>query len=111
MVKKYTGYIKCRSRFLQQSTGRKYLIKLTSERIMSKETLLIIGAAGNNGVATIAALTEQHAQRFNVRAGVRSEHRAIELKSKFPLIETVVLDLDQPETLTTAMQGVDKLFL
>ncbi len=78
---------------------------------MSKETLLIIGAAGNNGVATIAALTEQHAQRFNVRAGVRSEHRAIELKSKFPLIETVVLDLDQPETLTTAMQGVDKLFL
>ena len=78
---------------------------------MNRETLLIIGAAGNNGAATIAALTAQHAQHFNIRAGVRTEQRASELKSKFPLIETVILDLDQPETLSAAMQGVDKLFL
>lgn len=78
---------------------------------MSKPTLLIIGAAGNNGTATLDALTRQHQGEFNIRAGVRSEAKAKALLEKFPDIDTVILDLDQPATLPAAFEGVDKLFL
>jgi NAD(P)H dehydrogenase (quinone) len=78
---------------------------------MTKPTLLIIGAAGNNGSATIDALARKHQDAFTIRAGVRSEERARALLEKFPGIETVILDLDQPATLTSAFKGVDKLFL
>ena len=78
---------------------------------MSKPTLLILGAAGNNGVATIKALTEKHQQAFTIRAGVRSEAKGKSLQAQFPGIETAILDLDKPETLPVAYQGVQKLFL
>jgi len=78
---------------------------------MSKPTLLIIGAAGNNGTATLEALTRQHKDDFIIRAGVRSEAKAQALLEKYPSIETVILDLDKPATLAPAFQGVDKLFL
>ncbi len=78
---------------------------------MSKQTLLIIGAAGNNGLATIKALTKQHQDQFSIRAGVRSESKAKSLKEQFPDIETVILDLDKPETLPAAFDGIHKLFL
>lgn len=78
---------------------------------MSKPTLLIIGAAGNNGMATLEALTRQHKDDFIIRAGVRSDAKAQALLAKFPEIETAILDLDQPATLPAAFEGVDKLFL
>lgn len=78
---------------------------------MKKSTLLIIGAAGNNGVATIEALTRKHGDSVVVRAGVRTEAKARSLQARFPSIETVILDLDQPASLDAAFQGVDKLFL
>lgn len=78
---------------------------------MTKPTLLIIGAAGNNGTATIDALVRKHKDNFVIRAGVRSQARANSLVEKFPTIETVILDLDQPATLPAAFKGVDKLFL
>ena len=78
---------------------------------MNKPTLLIIGAAGNNGTATIEALTRKHQDSFIIRAGVRSDYNANLLLQKFPGIETVVLDLNNPATLTEAYKGVDKLFL
>jgi NAD(P)H dehydrogenase (quinone) len=78
---------------------------------MTKPTLLIIGAAGNNGTATIDALTRQHKDNFTIRAGVRSEAKAKDLRDKFPGIETTLLDLDQPATLASAFKGVAKLFL
>lgn len=78
---------------------------------MTQATLLIIGAAGNNGTATLDALTRQHQAHFKIRAGVRSEARAQALQTKFPGIETVILDLDQPTTLAAAFKGVDQLFL
>jgi NAD(P)H dehydrogenase (quinone) len=78
---------------------------------MTKPTLLIIGAAGNNGTATLDALTRKHKDNFTIRAGVRSEARAQALRAQFPGIETVILDLDQPATLTPAFKGADKLFL
>ncbi len=78
---------------------------------MTKPTLLIIGAAGNNGVATIAALSAKHKNDFLIRAGVHSAAKAKSLLETFPDIETVILDLDQPATLTSPFTGVDKLFL
>lgn len=78
---------------------------------MTKPTLLIIGAAGNNGVATIKSLIEKHQDRFTIRAGVRSQEKADALTARFPGIETAILDLDRPETLPAAYQGVQKLFI
>lgn len=78
---------------------------------MIKPTILIIGAAGNNGMATLEALSRQHQKDFTVRAGVRSPAKGEALKAKYPDIETVVLDLDKPDTLAAAYRGVDKLFL
>lgn len=78
---------------------------------MTKPTLLIIGAAGNNGAATIDALIRKHKDDFVIRAGVRSDAKAKALQKKFPGIETTVLDLDQPASLPAAFKGVDKLFL
>jgi len=78
---------------------------------MTKPTLLIIGAAGNNGTATLDALTRKYKNDFVIRAGVRSEAKAKALAEKYPGIQTVVMDLDQPATLPAAFQGVDKLFL
>lgn len=78
---------------------------------MTKPTLLIIGAAGNNGTATIDALIRNHLDNFIIRAGVHSQARSNSLVEKFPDIETVILDLDQPATLLSAFKGADKLFL
>lgn len=78
---------------------------------MSLPVLLIIGAAGNNGLATIKALSEQHSDEAIIRAGVRSEEKALALKTQFPAIETAILDLDKPETLKATFAGVTKLFM
>ena len=80
-------------------------------KIMNNETILIIGAAGNNGVATIEALVKKQQSNDIVRAAVRSADKAAQLKSKFPSIETVIIDLDKPETLTAAYKGVTKVFM
>ena len=78
---------------------------------MNKQTILIIGAAGNNGVATLEALAKKQDANVTVRVGVRSEAKAADLRAKFPKVETAILDLDKPETLPAAFVGVDKLFL
>lgn len=78
---------------------------------MSKPVLLIIGAAGANGTATLEALTRKYPGRYTIRAGVRNAAKAAELQKRFPGIETALLDLDRPETLAPAFQGAGKLFL
>ncbi|PKF54838.1 NAD(P)-dependent oxidoreductase [Alteromonadales bacterium alter-6D02] len=78
---------------------------------MNNDTILIIGAAGNNGVATIEALTNKQNTNSTIRAAVRSVEKANQLKQKFPSIETVLIDLDKPDTLTEAYSGVTKVFM
>jgi uncharacterized protein YbjT (DUF2867 family) len=39
---------------------------------MKTETILIIGAAGNNGVATLESLIQKNGGQYIVCAGVRS---------------------------------------
>lgn len=78
---------------------------------MTTETILIIGAAGTNGVATIEALVKKSNGNFKVRAGVRNAEKAAQLKSRFPAIETAIINLDEPTTLVPAFKGVTKLFI
>jgi NAD(P)H dehydrogenase (quinone) len=80
-------------------------------KIMNNQTILIIGAAGNNGVATIESLVNKQDEKNTIRAAVRSADKAAELKKKFPSIETVIIDLDKPETLIAAYKGVTKVFM
>jgi uncharacterized protein YbjT (DUF2867 family) len=68
--------------------------------------LLIIGGTGNIGRELTAALDASDAKvRLLVRDPARAAGRAI------GRAERVVADLDRPETLPAAFQGVDRLFL
>lgn len=78
---------------------------------MTTETILIIGAAGNNGLATIEALIQKNNSNFKVRAGVRTEEKALQLQKQYPSIETAIIDLDTPATLAPALKGVSRVFI
>lgn len=78
---------------------------------MNNETILIIGAAGNNGSATIDSLVKKQLANTKVRAAVRSVEQATKLTEKYPSIETVLIDLDKAETLTAAFKDADKVLM
>lgn len=68
--------------------------------------ILVTGATGSNGKEIIQRLASQNAQ---VRAMVRNCNRASEIADLN--IEVVEGNFDQPETLLSAMAGVDRAFL
>lgn len=78
---------------------------------MKNQTILVIGAAGNNGTATLKALFAEQYPNYVVRAAVRSQSQSDQLLKQFPQIETVLIDLDKPDTLPTALEGVRKVFI
>ncbi len=78
---------------------------------MKNDIILIIGAAGNNGVATLDTLFSKENLDTTVRAAVRSDEKAQQLQLRYPGIETVIIDLDAPETLPNALLDVTKVFL
>jgi uncharacterized protein YbjT (DUF2867 family) len=67
--------------------------------------ILITGATGKVGKELVRLLTDQGAP---VRALVRDERKLAALSSQ---LEIAVGDLDKPETLDAAMQGIRSLFL
>ncbi len=69
-------------------------------------TILITGATGTVGTATIKTLEESGA---HIRAGVHSIIKGERLKH--PQVELVEIDFSRPETIEAAMTGVEKLFL
>ncbi len=68
--------------------------------------ILIVGATGLVGGATVRQLT---ARGVPVRALVRSAERAATLAD--PGVETVVGDLEQPNSLDAALDGVTRALL
>lgn len=78
---------------------------------MKTETILILGAAGNNGIATIESLFNKNDVNFKIRAGVRSAEKAAQLQTRYPGIETTIINLDEPITLKPAFEGVSKVFI
>ncbi|AOT08110.1 NAD(P)-dependent oxidoreductase [Pseudoalteromonas luteoviolacea] len=77
---------------------------------MLMSNILIIGAAGLNGIATINALFAKADLKDTIIAGVRSEEKAQALKNRFPNLKTRIMDIEQPDTLASSMRGVDKVF-
>jgi uncharacterized protein YbjT (DUF2867 family) len=68
--------------------------------------VLVTGATGNTGSGLVPALRNAG---VDVRALVRDESKAQPLKDVGA--EIVVGDLDQPETIAPAVEGVDKIYL
>jgi uncharacterized protein YbjT (DUF2867 family) len=68
--------------------------------------ILITGATGNTGSALVPALRNAG---VDVRIFVRNESKAQPLKELG--VEVVIGDLDKPETIAPAVQGVDKIYL
>ena len=68
--------------------------------------VLVTGATGNTGSGLVPAL---RSAGVDVRAFVRDEAKAQPLKEVGA--EIVVGDLDQPETIGPAVEGVDKIYL
>lgn len=68
--------------------------------------VLVTGATGNTGSGLVPALRSAGVE---VRALVRDEAKAQQLKEAGA--EIVVGDLDQPETIEPAVEGVDKIYL
>ncbi len=71
-----------------------------------KETFLITGATGTTAMMVAAQLREKGA---DVRAMVRNEAKAADLKSKG--IALALADFDDPESLGRALEGVTSVFL
>ena len=72
---------------------------------MRQSVILITGATGNNGQELIRQLT---ALGHRIRALVRKPAEAAKLGGN---IEVAPGDFDLPETLGSALQGVEKAFL
>ena len=70
------------------------------------DTVLVTGATGNTGSVLVPALVEAG---VDVRAFVRDEAKAQPLKDAGA--EIVVGDLEDPETIRPALEGVDKVYL
>jgi uncharacterized protein YbjT (DUF2867 family) len=68
--------------------------------------VLVTGATGNTGSGLVQALRKAG---VNVRAFVRNEAKAQSLKDLGA--EIVVGDLDRPETIAPAVEGVDRIYL
>ena len=68
--------------------------------------VLVTGATGNTGSILVPALREAG---VDVRALVRDESKAQPLEEIG--VEIVIGDLDRPETIAPALEGVDKIYL
>lgn len=71
--------------------------------------ILVTGATGNLGKATINSLLHKGISANNIAALVRDESKSVELKSKG--IQVRIGDYEDFESLKSAFQGVDKLLL
>jgi uncharacterized protein YbjT (DUF2867 family) len=74
-----------------------------------QETILVTGASGTVGSEVINQLL-QNGHAVNIKAAVHSIENIKKMKDK-NRVETVQIDYNKPATLTTALKGVDKLFL
>jgi len=72
--------------------------------------ILIIGAAGLNGHATLEALYNKTNLEQHIIAAVRSDEKASQLKAEFPKLETRIMDIEDTSSLNASLKGVDKVF-
>ena len=77
---------------------------------MSKPVIFVIGATGMIGSATVQALSEKYADKFDIRAGVRNLDKADKLKS-LPGVTVVQATMGDENKLITTLEGVDALYI
>ena len=77
---------------------------------MSKPVIFVIGATGNIGAATLQALSDKYAGRFDIRAGVRNPDKADKLRD---LAGVTVVQATQgdKDNLVGVFKGVDALYI
>lgn len=74
------------------------------------DKILITGATGNVGLATVRFLLSQNEQDYKVVAAVRGIERAQKLEG-VGMAQFVNFEFDEPKTYATALKGVNKLLL
>lgn len=72
--------------------------------------ILIIGAAGLNGQATIKSLFNKVSLNDTIIAAVRTQEKADELTKAYPNLETRIMDIEEPDSLSASMVDVEKVF-
>ena len=75
---------------------------------MAKPVIFVIGASGNIGAATVQALSSKHADKFDIRAGVRNPDKADKLK--LPGVTVVKAEMGTAD-LKETLKGVDALYI
>ena len=77
---------------------------------MSKPVIFVIGATGSIGAATLQALSDKYAGRFDIRAGVRNPDKADKLRN---LAGVTVVQATQgdKDNLVGVFKGVDALYI
>ncbi|XP_065830249.1 NAD(P)H azoreductase-like [Oscarella lobularis] len=76
---------------------------------MGKPVILVLGASGNIGAATVKSLSK-HADKFDIRAGVRSPEKATALRD-LAGVTVVQADMGKKAELVKTLAGVDRLFI
>jgi uncharacterized protein YbjT (DUF2867 family) len=74
-----------------------------------QETVLVTGAIGTVGNKVVKQLSS-NGQAVHIKAAVHSVENIKKVKDE-NRVEAIQIDYDKPETLATALKGVDKLFL
>ena len=75
-----------------------------------QETILVTGASGTVGSEVVKQLS-RNGHAGHIKAAVHSDENLKKVKDENNRVESVQIDYNRPETLATALKGVDKLFL
>ena len=77
---------------------------------MGKPVVLVIGASGNIGTATVAALSAKYADKVEIHAGVRNPDKADKLKT-IAGVSVVQATMGEKENLKRVLKEVDSLYI
>ena len=77
---------------------------------MAKPVVFVIGATGNIGSATVTALSSKHADKLDIRAGVRNPDKADKLKG-LAGVTVVQAEMGAKEKLVGTFKGVHALYI
>ena len=77
---------------------------------MSEQVIFVIGATGPIGSATVQALSDKYAGKFDIRAGVRNPEKADKLKT-LPGVTVVQATMGDEDNLVGALSGIEALFI
>lgn len=80
------------------------------QQAMAKPVVFVIGASGNVGAATLAALSTKYVDKVEIRAGVRNPANAEKLKG-LQNVTLVAATMGDRENLPSLFSGVDALFI